>query len=130
MIRDMIERNIEKPLLKTLVLQLYGTGNMPSVKKSLIELLAYAKHQCGILVVATTQCLSGSVQFGQYAVGAALQQEAGVISAYDMTMEATVCKLAYLFGRNDLSTEQITSLMTISLRGEMTTQPQSHSRLQ
>lgn len=128
MISHMIERNIEKQLLKALVLQLYGTGNMPSVKESFIDLLAYARHQCGIVVVATTQCLSGSVQFGHYAVGAALEQRAGVLSAYDMTMEATVYKLAYLFGRDELSTEQISEIMPISLRGEITTQPQSNSR--
>jgi L-asparaginase len=128
MISHMIEQSIEKQLLKALVLQLYGTGNMPSVKESFIDLLAYARHQCGILVVATTQCLTGSVQFGHYAVGAALEQRAGVLSAYDMTMEATVYKLAYLFGQSELSTEQISELMPISLRGEITTQPQSHSR--
>jgi L-asparaginase len=128
MISRMIEQSIENQLLKGLVLQLYGTGNMPSVKESFIDLLAYARHQCGILVVATTQCLTGSVQFGHYAVGAALEQRAGVLSAYDMTMEATVYKLAYLLGQSELSTEQITELMPISLRGEITTQPQSHLR--
>lgn len=130
MIRHMIERNITEQLLKGLVLQLYGTGNMPSVKKSFIDLLSYAKHQCGIVIVATTQCMTGSVQFGNYAVGTVMEQQAGVVSAYDMTMEATVCKLAYLLGRSDTyTTQQVESLMSTSLRGEITNQSLSSTRL-
>ena len=131
MIRHIIERNITEQLLKGLVLQLYGTGNMPSVKKSFIDLLSYAKHQCGIVIVATTQCMTGSVQFGNYAVGTVMEQQAGVVSAYDMTMEATVCKLAYLLGRQPetFTTKQVESLMSTSLRGEITNQSLSSTRL-
>ena len=133
MIRHMIERNITEQLLKGLVLQLYGTGNMPSVKKSFIDLLSYAKHQCGIVIVATTQCMTGSVQFGNYAVGTVMEQQAGVVSAYDMTMEATVCKLAYLLGRQSVdestTTQQVETMMSKSLRGEITNQSLSSTRL-
>ncbi len=134
MIRHMIERNITEQLLKGLVLQLYGTGNMPSVKKSFIDLLSYANHQCGIVIVATTQCMTGSVQFGNYAVGTVMEQQAGVVSAYDMTMEATVCKLAYLLGRRQsadesTTTQQVETLMSTSLRGEITNQAFSSTRL-
>lgn len=82
MIAEMIERNSERKMLKALVLQLYGTGNLPSVKESLIQMLANANDK-GILVVASTQCFTGSVMMGHYAVGKALEQ-AGVISANDM----------------------------------------------
>ena len=76
--------------------KLYGTGNLPSVKKSFVKLLGDAVDK-GIMVVATTQCSTGSVMMGHYATGLALK-EAGVISANDMTVEATACKAAYLFG--------------------------------
>jgi len=82
MIRYMIEAQTEESQLKALVLQLYGTGNIPSVKKSFITLLADAADK-GILVVATTQCHSGGVMLGHYATGQALAS-AGVVSAGDM----------------------------------------------
>lgn len=117
-IAEMIERNAERKLLKALVLQLYGTGNLPSVKESFIQLLADASSR-GILVVAATQCFTGSVLLGHYAVGQALES-AGVVSANDMTLEATACKIAYLFGRGDLNHAEVAALMGVSLRGEIT----------
>ena len=146
MIRQMIEANVESHNLKALVLQLYGTGNAPSVKESFIQLLSDASES-GVLVVASTQvrqtlntrsrssphlsqnqvwsvyfsfhrqCYTGSVMLGHYAVGKALE-EAGVVSASDMTLEAIACKCAYLFGRQDLSRSEISNLMGVSLRGE------------
>ena len=86
----------EEDALKVLVLQLYGTGNIPSVKKSFVQLLGDAVEK-GILVVASTQCFTGSVMMGHYATGVALK-EAGVVSANDMTLEAISCKTAYLLG--------------------------------
>ncbi len=96
MIRRMIESNVESNHLRALVLQLYGTGNMPTAKKSFIDLLAAATSK-GILVVASTQCLTGCVMMGHYATGKALES-AGVVSASDMTLEAIACKVGYLFG--------------------------------
>ena len=87
MITEMIKTNMEKNLLKTLVLQLYGTGNFPQAKTSFIQLLADAAAE-GILVVAATQCFTGSVMMGHYKVGKALES-AGIVSANDMTLEAS-----------------------------------------
>lgn len=107
--------------LRTLVLQLYGTGNIPSIKNSFIELLGEARSK-GILVMASTQCQTGSVMMGLYATGQALQS-AGVVSASDMTVEAIAAKSAYLFGRGDLSLEEVARFMAVPLRGEMTPYP-------
>jgi L-asparaginase len=118
MIRYLIDAQSEKNNLHALVLQLYGTGNIPSVKKSFINLLADAADK-GILVVATTQCQSGGVMLGHYATGQALVS-AGVVSAGDMTLEAAACKLAYLCGRGDLTRNEVANLMGFPLRGEGT----------
>eukprot|EP00521_Asterionellopsis_glacialis_P010153 CAMPEP_0195301110 /NCGR_PEP_ID=MMETSP0707-20130614/28703_1 /TAXON_ID=33640 /ORGANISM="Asterionellopsis glacialis, Strain CCMP134" /LENGTH=276 /DNA_ID=CAMNT_0040363965 /DNA_START=53 /DNA_END=883 /DNA_ORIENTATION=- len=119
-IRHLIEANAshEEKKLKALVLQLYGTGNIPSVKESFIQLLADAAAK-DILVVASTQCFTGSVMMGHYATGQALES-AGVASANDMTLEAISCKLAYLFGRGDIQNHEIAKLMGVSMRGEVT----------
>ena len=52
----------------------------------------------GVVVIAATQCLRGSVSLGTYEVGRYLL-ELGVVSAGDMTTEACVTKVAYLCGR-------------------------------
>lgn len=108
----------EETHVRALVLQLYGTGNVPSVKKEFTQMLSDASSK-GTLIVASTQCLTGHVMLGHYATGRALV-DAGVISAGDMTLEAISCKLAYLFGRKDLSREEVGDLMGVSLRGEIT----------
>jgi len=117
-IRQLVQNSVESNSLKVLVLQLYGTGNIPSVKERFVELLADAVEK-DILVVASTQCHTGSVMIGHYATGIALK-EAGVVSANDMTLEAVSCKAAYLLGRGDLTTQEVAYLMGVSLRGEVT----------
>jgi len=104
--------------LKGLILQLYGTGNLPSIKDDFVQCLRDATD-AGIVVVATTQCQSGSVILGHYATGQKLIG-AGVVSGSDMSIEATTTKLAYLLGRQDLSIDEVRDLMTVDLRGEMT----------
>lgn len=106
--------------LRGLILQLYGTGNMPSLKDDLIQCFKEAT-QAGVCVVVTTQCLTGSVLLGHYATGQALKN-AGVVSAGDMTLEATTAKLAYLLGRQDLTMDEVRDLMGVDLRGELTPQ--------
>lgn len=117
MILQMIKAARETKL-KGLILQLYGTGNLPSLKDDLIDCLTEASEN-GVVVVVTTQCHTGSVILGHYATGQALKR-AGVVSASDMTLEATTTKLAYLLGRQDLSIEEVRELMQVDLRGEMT----------
>ena len=51
--------------LKGLILQLYGTGNLPSLKDDWIECLANTTD-AGMVVIITTQCQTGSVIMGHY----------------------------------------------------------------
>jgi len=64
LIGQMIQAGADSKSLRALVLQLYGTGNIPSVKDSFIQILADA-HERGILVIASTQCITGSVLMGK-----------------------------------------------------------------
>ena len=55
---------------------------------------------------------------GGYATGNALRQS-GVISGYDMTLEATLTKLHYLLSQ-PLSADEVRQQMQLDLRGELT----------
>merc|ERR1712062_390206 len=54
-----------------------------------------------------------------YATGVALR-EAGVTPGYDMTVEAALTKLGYLFGKG-LSPKEVRQQIGVNLRGELTT---------
>lgn len=102
--------------LKALVLLSFGVGNAPQ-NPEMLELFSNAT-QAGLVIINLTQCLQGSVNMGGYATGNALLN-AGVISGYDMTLEACLTKLHYLLSQN-LETETIRHLMQDNLKGELT----------
>jgi len=103
--------------VRGVVLLLYGTGNAPARRRSLIDWVR-KMIDSGVVVVIVSQCLRGRVDLLKYAVGRQLY-EAGVVSGADMTCEAAVAKLSYLLGRN-LTKEQIKEAMEHNLRGELT----------
>ena len=111
---DVIENVIRQPV-KALILRSYGVGNAPQ-DPALLACLSKAKEQ-KIVVVNCSQCIKGTVNMTGYATGNALSN-AGVISGHDMTLEATLTKLHYLFSQN-LSYIEICQLMEVSLRGEL-----------
>ena len=103
--------------VKGVILLLYGTGNAPSRRKTLLDWVK-KMVDAGVIVVIVSQCLKGRVDLHKYAVGRELA-DCGVIPGADMTCEAAVAKLAYLLARN-LSKEQIIAAMQQNLRGELT----------
>lgn len=109
-------RNFLKQPVKALILRSYGVGNAPQNNDFLRVL--QAAFDRGIVVVNLTQCLSGKVNMRGYATGNALAQ-AGVISGFDMTVEAALTKLHYLLSQN-LSAAEVRKLMLTNLRGELT----------
>ncbi len=80
--------------VKGLVLEAYGTGNLP---RSLISALEHV-HASGVPMMIVSQCLRGFVELGRYAGGAAAEA-AGAISGGDMTAEAAIAKLMIGLGR-------------------------------
>jgi L-asparaginase len=110
-------RNVLRPPLQGLVLEAYGVGNGPDQDEEFLAALHDATKR-GVVIVDCTQCLEGTVNLGEYATGSALA-DAGVISGYDMTAEAALAKLYYLFSRG-LSPARVKREMQRDLRGEMT----------
>ena len=103
--------------LKGVVVETFGSGNVPDDNGDLIKLLQKAKEK-GIIIVVCSQCPKGTVDMSAYEAGSALRK-AGAISGKDMTTETAVTKLYYLFNKCD-STQQIKKLMEKDLCGELT----------
>lgn len=108
---------LSTPGLRGVVLETYGAGNAPSCDWLYRHLRDAVER--GIIIVNKTQCNTGSVTMGQYAVSLPLLK-AGVISGYDITTEALLTKMMYLFGENPTDTELVKHLLQTPLCGELT----------
>ena len=108
---------LNNPDLKGVVVETFGAGNSPT-RPSFLSILEEAVNK-GIVIVNVTQCSSGSVETDRYQGGKSLKN-IGVLSGYDITTEAAVTKLMFLFGQG-LTSKDVRERMKLSIAGEMTT---------
>ena len=117
-----IQQSVVRAVLRTkglraLVLETFGAGNAPSDKWLYRELKAAVDK--GIIIVNKTQCNTGSVEMGLYAVSLNLMK-AGVLSGYDITTEALLTKMMYLLGEHGDNPALVKKLLMTDLCGEVT----------
>ncbi len=111
----MIRHAFSTPGLKGVVLKTYGAGNAPN-DPAFIKAVKEAIAR-GVVIVNVSQCDNGMVNPNRYKTGSELFA-AGVIPGHDITSEAAITKLMYLFGQ-DYSTEEVKRLVETPLVGEM-----------
>ena len=108
--------NIMTESLKGVVIETFGAGNIPSNARSLLPIIEKA-FKNGTVVTVCTQCPQGTVLLGAYETSNALKA-AGAVSGKDMTTEAAIAKMYYLFSKG-YDTKAICELMETNLRGEL-----------
>lgn len=114
--KDIINKMVESPSLRGIVLETFGNGNAPMddwFVSTLRELIGK-----GIIILNVSQCLGGRVIQGRYETSKLLE-EIGIISGGDITSEAAITKLMYLLG-NYSENNTIKQILTTSLCGEIT----------
>ena len=87
---------INREDIKGIVLKTYGTGNTPT-DDNFLNAIKKATDS-GKVIINVTQCPSGFVEMGLYETSQVLLDR-GVISGFDISSEAALCKLMYLFSR-------------------------------
>lgn len=102
--------------LRGIVLETFGAGNIPGSPDAILPIVKKA-YKNGTVLVICSQCPKGSVSLGTYETSAALKQ-AGAVCAYDMTTEAAVAKLYYLFSCG-YDAQTVKEKMEENLRGEV-----------
>lgn len=112
-----IFENLLTEKLRGIVLEGFGAGNIPGEGHALLPIIRRA-FEAGSVITVTSQCPQGTISLGTYKASTPLKM-AGAVSGFDMTTEACVAKLYYLFSKGYTNTE-IKELMETDLRGEMT----------
>ena len=103
--------------LDGLILQSFGVGNAPDREPAFLKTLEQAQ-QNGTVILNLSQCLQGRVDLNSYATGSALANT-GVISGYDMTLEAAFSKLHHLLAQ-ERDRDWVRQQLQQDLCGELT----------
>ena len=101
--------------LKGVVIETFGAGNAPTDHWFLDELRMAIDR--GLILYNVSQCDGGRVTQGQYQTSKYLEQ-IGVVSGSDITAEAAITKMMYVFG-TEPDSQHYRDMLSTPLRGEM-----------
>ncbi len=104
------------PAIKGIVMRTYGAGNAMT-SGWFCDCLSEATAR-GIVILNVTQCVNGAVHRRYESSDALLS--AGVVSGRDITAEAAITKMMYLFGLG-LDTDHVKRVLSHPLCGEVST---------
>jgi L-asparaginase len=113
--RKVFENILNIPGLKGVVLESFGSGNIPTTPWLISQIKRAIRRK--IIFLNVTQCQGGAVKMGQYETSEELLR-AGVVSGKDMTTEAAITKLMFLLGQG-LDQKEIELHLNKSLIGEI-----------
>lgn len=113
---DIVDNVLNSPKLKGIIFRTFGSGNAPR-NQTLLNNLCNAMS-AGKVVVNISQCPRGCVHQERYGTGLQLAT-VGIVSGRDMTIEAALTKLMFLFGEG-LSQREVIAMMNKSIAGEAT----------
>ncbi len=108
--------------IKGVVVEAFGLGGVHNVRRDHAEALREI-IEAGIPVVVASQCLYEPSSVNVYEVAAPLRS-AGIISALDMTTEATVTKLMWVLGQST-DMEKVRQMMQTDYCGEISAERES-----
>lgn len=115
-----VESLFSAPVLKAMIIEAFGSGNIFSDKW--FQNLLRKKADEGLIIIVNTQCAGGMVEIGRYETSH-IFEEIGAINGFDLTTEASVAKTIFLLGQN-LSEEEFSMQYELNLRGELTHLPE------
>ncbi len=107
-----------KSPLQAVVIEALGVGNLAVQENSLLPWIREFSR-AGKLVVITSQSPYGRTDLNLYECGQMIQ-DAGGVSAHDMTTPTTIVKLMFLLGKHDGEVSRVREELTIPLAGEIT----------
>ena len=113
--QSLVEQVFGTEGLQGVILETFGSGNAPTADW-FIGIIRKA-IQKGVVIFNVSQCNGGRVMQGRYATSVHLL-ESGVLSGGDITTEAALAKMQFLFSIGEKIDKIKTALVT-SIRGEM-----------